>query len=343
MEKIVINGFFGKGNCGDEAILQTWYDILSRKYKIVASVDSIVMNKEKSDFYRNITTINNNSVVFSNDNNLKAFIIGGGGLGLGFGVKQLLHTRLRKKRNFYLGVTVHDEFFDGDSNFINLNREIFNCFEMICVRDKYSQHNLKEIFNIESMYIPDIAIGLESEEEVIKSDSHFITITIRDFGKNTNFDMLNKWIEKIENFAKINNLDIIYLPFDESDQNILKKLNKKNLYEDIFWCPKKVKYIIGKSKFCFSIGRFHPIVFALSESVTPYFIDINYKGDKYLYKNRNKSFYIMSDNNIIDNYLINDDINEISFNNIENIEYISSNLIEKSNQFKNILLETLNK
>lgn len=49
----------------------------------------------------------------------------------------------------------------------------------------------------------------------------------------------------------------------------------------------------------------------------------------------------MSDNNIIDNYLINDDIDEIVFNNIENIEYISRNLIEKSNQFKNVLLEKL--
>ena len=134
MEKIIINGFFAKGNCGDEAILQTWYDFFSNNYEIVACVDGHTLanfSKMNIDFYKKIKIINNNSVSFSTDKDVTGLIIGGGGLGLGFGIRQLLHSRLRNKKNYYLGITVHDEFFDNDDEFIDLNRQIFKTFKNI--------------------------------------------------------------------------------------------------------------------------------------------------------------------------------------------------------------------
>jgi polysaccharide pyruvyl transferase WcaK-like protein len=348
MEKVIINGFFSKGNCGDEAILQTWYEMFHDKYKIIASVDGQVLNnsdKYKEDLYSSVSLINNNSVSFSTERDVKALIIGGGGLGLGFGVRQLLHSKLRKKKNFYLGVTVHDEFFDGDEYFIDLNRNIFRCFDLITVRDKYSEENLKKIFNIDCLYFPDIAFGLLSEPIEIKTNRKFISVTIRDYGKNDEMVILN-WIDKIKSFAMKNDLEILYLPFDKGDETLLNRLGISNLYKEIYWSPKKMKYIISKSEFCFSIGRYHPLVFAISESVTPYYIDIKSdrnSDNKFEYKNRDKCFYIMSDNKISQNYLINSDIDVVEFEKCSNIKSISSEIKEEVEIFKKIIYNELNK
>lgn len=37
--QVVLSGFFGRGNCGDEALLQAQYEWLSPCYDIVISVD----------------------------------------------------------------------------------------------------------------------------------------------------------------------------------------------------------------------------------------------------------------------------------------------------------------
>ena len=37
--QVVLSGFFGRGNCGDEALLQTQYEWLSPHYDVVISVD----------------------------------------------------------------------------------------------------------------------------------------------------------------------------------------------------------------------------------------------------------------------------------------------------------------
>lgn len=343
MEKIIINGFFGKGNCGDEAILQTWIDMFSEKYDIVACVDGEIIssiNEKKNKYYKKIEFITNNNVSLFSDTKVKAFIIGGGGLGLGFGVKQLLHSNLRKKKNYYLGTTVHDEFFDGNELYVETNKKIFSSYELISVRDKYSQKNLKEIFNIDSYYFPDIATGLEKEPIELPTKNKYITITIR-YQSNIEIEKIKRWIYRIESFANDNSLDVIYLPFDKSDENLLKTLGKKNLFEEIYWYPKKAKFIISKSDFCFSIGRFHPLVFAITNGITPYFIDINNNNviNKYEYKNRDKNFYILNDNNLIENYLTNDDLESVEFRYSDTIELVSLNVREQNDKFKELIMK----
>lgn len=346
MERVIINGFFAKGNCGDEAILQTWYDLLSQKFEVVASVDGQILSgfdRNVSSLYDNINLVNNNNVSFSTDNNVRALIIGGGGLGLGFGIRQVLHARLRNKKKYYLGVTVHDEFFDGDDEFVNLNREIFKCFDLISVRDKYSESNLKEIFNINCMQFPDVAFGLQHEKIDLKTSKKYVTVTLRDYGNN-DLEILKKWLRKIEEFARKSDFEIIYLPFDQGDENLLNKLGIKNLYKSIFWKPKNMKYIISKSEICFSLGRFHPIVFALSESVTPYYIDVKSEREginKFDMKNRDKCFYIMIDNDLPENYLVNSDIDSVEFDKSNKVELISAKLTSEISKFKEMLLKEI--
>jgi polysaccharide pyruvyl transferase WcaK-like protein len=336
--RIVINGFFGKGNCGDEAILQTWYDRLSHRFRIVVSMDMDIVNFQKSyiesDLYKNIDIIHNKRLdIFCRDD-IKYYIIGGGGLGMGFGLEQWMHAELRNKKTFYLGTIVHEEFFEVGENLMQMNRLFFESFEMISVRDRYSNENLKKYFGVDSFVFPDIAVGMSTEEIEIKSDRKYVVVTIRDNGEN-DLEYLKKWIDKIKYYAKINSYEILYIPFDRTDEVIMTSIGLNIKYDKIYWHPKKVKYIISKSEMVFSIGRYHPLIFAISSGVTFYYID-SLKSDyisKYI-NGKDKCYQLLEDHVLLDFYLTNKNLeDDIKFKKYEKIKEISEKITKESNDF----------
>jgi polysaccharide pyruvyl transferase WcaK-like protein len=352
MSRIIINGFFGKGNCGDEAILQTWYDRLSYRFRIVASVDMDVSNfnrpPDEVDLYKKIDLIHNRRVDIFCREDISSYIIGGGGLGLGFGIEQLVHARLRKKKSFYLGTAAHDEFFEGDEDLLNINKSFFRSFEMISFRDKYSKEKLKKSFGIDSVLYPDIAFGMSMEEIEIKSDRKYITVTIRDNGVNE-LDLIKKWMSKINYFADSEGYDILFLPFDKTDENLMRSLEMDIRYDNIYWHPKKMKYIISKSEMVFSMGRFHPLVFSISSGVTCYFID-HQKADynfRYNDDGKDKCYNIMNDFGIGNLYLTNVDLFDdilfggLDFKKMDGMDILARDSKIKSDEFFDILLSLL--
>jgi polysaccharide pyruvyl transferase WcaK-like protein len=336
MERIIINGFFAKGNCGDEAILQTWYDKLSPYYRIVASIDNdLFINSEfkVSELYNNIDLIQNRRVdIFSED--IKGYIIGGGGLGLGFGIEQLLHSLSWKynTKKMYLGIIVHDEFFRGGQLSIDINKKIFESFDLISVRDTESKNNLSNYFNIDALQYPDIAFGLDIEETEIKSEKDYIVVVIRDYGRDSKVENIIKWLDKIKTYADENNYDILYLPFDKTDENLINSLGLEIKYDRIYWHPKKVKYLISKSKIVFSLGRFHPLVFGISSGVKSYYINYQESG-------RDKCYHLLKDCNLIESYLENVNIdNDLRNDDIKEVSNLLNNQID---DFFEILIKKL--
>lgn len=338
MERIIINGFFAKGNCGDEAILQTWYDMLSPHYRIVASLDADVIKDSEyksSDLYTKIDIIQNRRVdIFCRDD-IKAYIIGGGGLGLGFGIEQWLHASVRNKKLFYLGTIVHEEFLIGNDLMQQINKNFFKSFDYIMVRDIISKENLKESFEVESDCYPDVAFALNPEKVEIKLPEKYITITIRDNGEN-DIKNIKKWLVNIKKFAKENNYKIIYLPFDKTDKILMESLNIKikNEFQQIYWHPKKVKYIISKSEMVFSLGRFHPLVFAISSGITCYYIQISGADYSWRYKSnpQDKCYNILNDWGLSEHYLKNENINQQFIKN-DKMELISIECSKQISEF----------
>ena len=346
MERIIINGFFAKGNCGDEAILQTWNDMLSPYYRIVASIDAdLLVNNyyKKFELYNNIDIIQNRRVDIFCREDIKGYIVGGGGLGLGFGVEQLLHAKLRNKKRMYLGTVIHDEFFDGDESFIELNRQILNTFDIISLRDNYSKENLKKYFNIDGYFFPDVAFLLGKKEIEIKVEGDYVVIVIRDNGENDK-ESIKTWLDKITKYANDNNLKIMYIPFDKTDEILMKELNLEIIYDEIYWKPKEVKYLISKSKMTFTLGRFHPLIFSISSGVTTYFINCQKQDGEWRYtkEGKDKSYQLLSDIGLIDNYLTNNDLN-VDFKICDKVENISNNIKVEMSKFEDMVINYLTK
>ena len=313
MERIIINGFFGKGNCGDEAILHTWCQKLSPEYQIVASIDSDLFERpgtfNNNQIYKSIDLIHNRRLDIFCREDIKAYIIGGGGLGLGFGIEQWLHASIRNKKLFYLGTIVHDEFLIGNDSIYQVNKNFFQSFDYIMVRDHISKRNLKEKFGVDSDNYPDVAFALNTEKTNFDLPKKFITLTIRDNGTN-DIDSIKKWLDKIQKFANDKKYEIIYLPFDKTDKLLMESIGIEipENYQQIYWHPKNVKYIMSKSEMVFSLGRFHPLVFALSTGVTCYYIQCQESDYSWRYENetQDKSFNILNDWGLSKHYLTND-------------------------------------
>jgi len=338
MKTIIINGFFGKGNCGDEAILQSWYDNLSPFFHIIASLDMDIVNcnRPNSDLYKNIDLIHNRNTDIFNEN-IAAYIIGGGGLGLGFGIEQFLWARLRNIKSFYLGTDAFGPFYNGDEQLQNINKNFFQSFKLISFRNKNSCEKLKTHFGIDSLPNPDIAFNLLTEEIEIRTEKKFITITVRDHGINDK-DLIKTWIEKIKSFAESENYDILYLPFDKSDEILMKALDLDIKYENLFWTPKKMKYLISKSEMVFSLGRFHPLVFALSSGITCYYIKVVKKQPEFININK-KSFCILNDFGLCENYLLEN--TSVVFKKSEGLDILAKQSIKKLDDFFKSLVITI--
>lgn len=336
MKKIIINGFFAKGNCGDEAILHTWYERLSPEYRIIASIDSDIFMKpetfNKNKIYNSIELIQNRRVdIFCRDD-IDAYIIGGGGLGLGFGIEQWIHAAARNKKLFYLGTIVHDEFLIGRDCIQQTNKNFFKSFNYIMVRDKISKKNIEEKFGVPADFYPDVSFALSPEKVLFDLPKKFVTLTIR-YNSTDDIESIKKWVIKIQKFAKNNNVEVIYLPFDKSDKLFMESIGIEITedYQEIYWHPNEVKYIISKADIVFSIGRFHPIVFSLSTGVTSYYIqtqECNYIQDK--------SFNLLNDWGLKNHYLLNKNLN-CQFIKNKKFSTVSIETTKQINKFFDIL------
>ena len=336
MNKIIINGFFAKGNCGDEAILHTWYERLSNEYRIIASIDSDIFMKpetfNKNKIYNSIELIQNRRVDIFCEDDIIAYIIGGGGLGLGFGIEQWTHAAARNKKLFYLGVIVHDEFLIGGDCIQQTNKNFFKSFNYIMVRDNISKKNIEEKFGVPVDFYPDVAFALSPEKVLFDLPKKFVTLTIRS-NSNNDIESIKKWVIKIQKFAKDNNFEVIYLPFDKSDKLFMESIGIEITedYQEIHWHPKEVKYIISKAEMVFSMGRFHPIVFSLSTGVTSYYIqtqDCHYIQDK--------SFNLLNDWGLKNQYLLNKNLN-CQFIKNKKFSTVSIETTKQINKFFDIL------
>lgn len=269
--KIEICGFYGFGNVGDEAILQSIIDELGNEHEYVIST-SLPYSR---DAWQNYGKIIGREIRLHEDmrTDIDAYILGGGGLNWGYGWRQCLsifahnipcmNYAVGYNRRWYYSKKLH-----------NLYYEFLKNFNIITVRDNYSLNLIKEVnSNLNPILTFDPAINLKEEKFDCPKDKIVVCPRYEDDGLS-NQPQLDWLLKELMTVSK----DVILVACAPTnieghpvDLTLCRYLNKRLKGSEIVsispFEPRKLKYLISQSKMVYSGGRYHPLVFAISHNI----------------------------------------------------------------------------
>src|SRR5689334_3281346 len=130
---VVLLGFFGRGNAGDEAFLHVQYELLKDKYHIVLPIEQ---RNAVPDFhtwypYHHCEIINYDDVPRIYGSDVVALHIGGGSLPFGFSGQFLLSAFDARKRTLITGV---DASVKPGLSSDNIRSDIYGRLDFFSVR-----------------------------------------------------------------------------------------------------------------------------------------------------------------------------------------------------------------
>lgn len=307
--KILISGYYGFENTGDDAVLECI--IAGLREKGIDDITVLSNTPTNTSFRYNVKSVYRNSFkeVFNAIKNTDILLSGGGSLiqditsskSLWYYLSIIFFGILLRKKVYIVGQGIGP--LEHKYNRL-LSRFILRRVDLITVRDKDSMIFLKEL-NIEKNVIlaADPVVDLapcneERLEEILRNEGidkeKYIVVCTREWGNN---ELSRVELAKaVDDISKKYNLEVVFLPFyynkDDSESekvaNYLKSPYKiiKNKYE-----PKEILGIVKNCQLLIGI-RLHSLVFALV-SLVP-FIGISYdpKIDGFLKSINLKSFKI---------------------------------------------------
>lgn len=274
--KILISGYYGFSNTGDEAILKVITSYLKDNEITVLSSNP---EKTKKNYQVNSIHRYNLFEIFKELKNSQILLSGGGGLIQDrTSLKSLIYylTIIYLAKMLRLKIIIFSQSMGPLTKKIGkfLTRKILNKVDIITVRDKNSLDILGElkIEKPEIFLTADVGLLLkEADEDVIEeifikeninSKNPLLGIVIRPWEDL----QLNEIINFIEIFKKeYNNWDIVLIPFQYSeDYPLLRKIkekipsvkiiNNEYLPEEILGIIKNMNFIIGM--------RLHSLIFS---------------------------------------------------------------------------------
>jgi len=317
-KKLVVRGFFGRGNCGDEALLQSLYELFGDKYQLTISTELGDVNREVMDKmhpYNQCDIVNCENRLIFKQANVAGFILGGGGLGLGFGMNQYIVAKRRGVPVIHIGTHLDASFLaDETGETIGLDEvdqirvlkpEVCKLFNqtmggLLNLADYYAVRNSQSLeyahkLGVNPKLYPDLAFSLRKDDSPdIAMDKRRMLVTIREYPPvHQDMERLKKWMAKLEDYAKKLGMYIKVMPYCEADAETTRQVGYGDrMIDGQYWNPKRVKQWVASSGMQVSLGRFHAVVFAISEGIPV--ISIDHFMDAY----KNKATMLLDDSRL---------------------------------------------
>lgn len=251
MEKILLGGYFGFGNIGDDAILLSEINFLKKEgFKPI-----ILTNKGMQIFNEECINRYNFFEIFKKRKEFNMFILGGGGLfqdktsfrSLVYYIFLIKFMKFLKKKVILLNVGIGPIIREKSKKL--LHKTLKSC-DLIFFRDSYSFDFFKDLNNkylsVDSSFYLDI-FTVEKENK--------IGISLRNFDKLD----LNKFKNFIEKIKERVDFDLEFIVFSKEEIDLANKLELPHFYSD-----NSIKIIEEICKMKFLIGtRYHSIIFSI--------------------------------------------------------------------------------
>jgi SAM-dependent methyltransferase len=284
--KVVLCGFWGRGNAGDEAFLHVQHSLLSPHFNIAIAVEQSGAHRNFRKWYpySNTEVWNFDEVNRIYDEDVLGINIGGGSLPFASHGHFLLSAIDAGKKAIVTGV---DASIRSDAPEDNIRADIYNRLSYFSVRHKRSLKLLRAA-DVKVQHGADWALGLKSDNSVSKDLD--VVITFRGFSE-PNPDHRNR-VRALHRHLKAQGRRVTFLPFAPEDSLYLKYCgifgpSVINVWHD----PRKALAVIEKSQVTISVGRLHTLIFALIANKPCFAIDPGImSGGKHIQNRKNKYF-----------------------------------------------------
>lgn len=301
MKKVVISGYYGFDNVGDDAMIETFASILKDR-ELDVTVLSKNPEKTKNQFNINAIDRNNPFKIISEIKKSDILISGGGTLlqdittvaSIWYYLFIILLGIILKKETYILfqGMGPINNSFN-----IWLTRKILSKVNYIVLRDSKSLEEMKRLeFDISKTIVAnDLIFGLKIPEEknnieLIKkyiknysSDKRYIGVSLRPWKNIRNEVNFARVLDKI---AKEYDAEIVFIPFHKSQDyaftvKVIEKMETKNhlIYGDFL--PSEVAGIMSLMNLNIGV-RLHSLVFSTIARVPTIGISYDPKIDGFL-------------------------------------------------------------
>ncbi|MFZ2871773.1 polysaccharide pyruvyl transferase family protein, partial [Zavarzinia sp.] len=281
---VVIAGFYGRGNCGDEALFQTIYETFAPDFDVIVAVDSFGAVDGFQHWYPyNRCEIRHQCDLdmFDEGRPIAAMMIGGGGLAVGFAANLVFEARARGIPTFISGVDLPGLDMPGcdppDRQVVHGRRVIdaaqmkayLGGFSRVMVRTRHGLDICRQL-GVEADYGADWAIRLiQDEAEDVADSSRRALIVLREFPLHLVPYSYVLEIQALVDGLKAQGWHPAFLPFCPEDARNTAELGLDSLAPTFehWWNPRRVKQLISASGLVIGVGRLHPLIFAASLGV----------------------------------------------------------------------------
>lgn len=285
---VVLLGFFGRGNAGDEAFLHVQYELLKDKYHIVLPIEQ---RNSVPDFhtwypYHECEIINYDDVPRIYGSDVIALHIGGGSLPFGFSGQFLLSAFDARKRTLITGVDASVKPRLGRDN---IRSDIYSRLDFFSVRTVKSVASLRQ-GGVVVHHGADWALGLQTAEPPPERRGGAL-VTVRDFGQpaQEHIDAVTQLHEYLERQGH----RVRYLPFAPEDRRVLNQFPTANAdnIENCWHDPRQIKGHIKSADVVLSVGRLHTLIISMTAEVPTLAIDPKIMVDGRHIMNRKNLFF----------------------------------------------------
>lgn len=287
MKRILISGYHGFGNCGDEAILSAMVNNLKHIYP---DLEIIALSKKPQETARvyGINAIYRINIfsIFNNMLNMNVLLSGGGSL-----LQDVTSTR---SLIYYLSIIAMAKFLKKPvilyANGIGPIKKKFNRFltskivdqvDIITLRDEESKYELEKlgitkpkieitadpVFTLEAIYTRQIARILKAEQ--ISLDKPLIGISIRKWKSETSYE--RTIAEVADGIIEKYDCNILFIPMQmPEDSKVIERVRRIMRNHSVVingrYNVQEYMGIIGNLELLISM-RLHPLIFAAVQKI----------------------------------------------------------------------------
>jgi len=263
MGRILVSGFYGRGNAGDEALLQCLYEILSPHHEVAIAIHP---GDSRPGFhgwypYDRCRLLDETAIGHLLEYEPDGVVVGGGGLSSAFSAHLVLTARYLGAATALVGTDNHDLVREGPGPLAF--RDYMAGFRYVGLRFGIGVRATRAI-GVPAEHGADLAFMLHAAPTPPPVTGRPCAVTVRAWDTRWHDQGFRFHLHALFHGLRAEGYSPFLLPFSPEDTALAGELAPMLGAEvaELWWNPRALKGMMAGCALVVSVGRLHPLIFA---------------------------------------------------------------------------------